>query len=114
MTNNPPPDGRVAKWILLLTLFLVAAARIAAGQEVETEPAETSLYEKAKLASVEVLVDDHMDGSGWFVDGQGLLFTAAHVIGRPGRRIEVISPTIGRIEAQVVAVDLGHDLAMLR
>ncbi|MEE8452883.1 MAG: S1C family serine protease [Thermoguttaceae bacterium] len=113
MTENPPPDGRMAKWILLLTLFLVAAARIAAGQEVDNPPAET-LYEKAKAASVEILVDDHMGGSGWFADPQGLLFTASHVISRPGRRIEVLSPEVGRIDAQVVAVDLGHDLALLR
>ena len=31
MTQAPPPDGHVAKWILLLTLLLVLAARIAAG-----------------------------------------------------------------------------------
>jgi len=116
MTENRLPDGRVAKWVLLLTLFLVAAARIAAGQEADTQPTKQdgSLYEKAKLASVEILVDDHMGGSGWFADEQGLLFTAAHVIGRPGRRIEVLSLAVGRLEARVVAVDLGHDLALLR
>jgi len=31
MSENRPPDGRAAKWILLLTLFLVAAARIISG-----------------------------------------------------------------------------------
>ena len=94
MTETPLPDGRVAKWILLLTLLLALAARLAAGQEVGA-----GLYEKARQASVEILVDDHLDGSGWFADTKGMVFTAAHVIGRPGRRIEILSPAAGRLEA---------------
>ena len=31
MQQSPPRDGRTAKWILLLTLFLALAARLAAG-----------------------------------------------------------------------------------
>ena len=30
-TDRTPPDGRAAKWILLLFLLLVAAARLIAG-----------------------------------------------------------------------------------
>ena len=117
MTQPSERDGRVAKWVLLLTLLLVLAARIASGAENEPSvepcpPAE--LYESAKRASVEILVDGHLGGSGFFVDKEGLLLTAAHMIGRPGLRVEILSPTAGRIKAEVVAVDLGHDLALLR
>jgi len=117
--QTPPPDGSVAKWILLLTLLIALAARVVAGQETagqETavEPSEPGLYEKAKQASVVILGDDHLDGSGWFADSEGLLFTAAHVVRRPDHRIEVVSPAVGRLEAKVVAVDLGHDLALLQ
>jgi hypothetical protein len=31
MTRTPPADGRVAKWILLLTLVLVLALRLVTG-----------------------------------------------------------------------------------
>ncbi len=109
MNNSPLPDGRVVKWIVLLTLLLTLAARLAAGQEV----AERSVYQTAKAATVEILGNDHLDGSGWFVDPQGLVITAAHVIAQPDRRIEILSPTIGRLEAKLLAVDMGHDLALL-
>ena len=33
MSETPPPDGRVAKWVLLLTIALVLLARLVAGQE---------------------------------------------------------------------------------
>lgn len=114
MTQTPPPDGRVAKWILLLTLLLALAARLAAGGQAAAEKPVAELYKQAKLASVEVLVDDHLAGSGFFADKQGLVLTAAHVIGRPGRRLEILSPAAGRLEAKLLAVDLGQDLALLR
>ncbi len=114
MRESPPPDGRTAKWILLLTIFLVLMARLASGQETATQKPNAGLDATAKQASVEVLVDDHLDGSGWFADREGLFFTAAHVVGSPGRRIEILSPAVGRRKAHVVAVDLGHDLVLLQ
>jgi serine protease Do len=116
---------------------LVVAARLATGQEpapggsppsdapATAEPAAEPtpppcdsstavLYQKLKEASVEVMVDDHLNGSGFFVDGKGLLMTAAHVIDRPDRRFEILSTAAGRVDIEVVAVDLGHDLALLR
>ena len=117
MAQAPPPDGRVAKWILLLTLLLATAARLAAGQEPAAEEAKeagAALYEKAKRASVEVLVDGHLAGTGWFADSQGLVLTAAHMIDRPGCNIELLSPVAGRVEVKLLAVDLGHDLALLQ
>lgn len=72
------------------------------------------IYQRAKDAAVEVLVDDHLEGSGCFVSAEGLIATAAHVIGDPGRRVEVLTAQAGRRDAQVVAVDAGHDVALLR
>ncbi len=72
------------------------------------------VYAAVKAAALEVLVEDHLDGSGWFASDDGLAFTAAHVIGSPGRRVEIRSPAVGRRAAEVLAVDLGHDLALLR
>jgi len=70
------------------------------------------LYERARRASLEILVDDHLVGSGWFADPKGLAMTAAHVVWS-GRRIEVLSPEAGRLAARLVAVDRGRDIALL-
>jgi S1-C subfamily serine protease len=78
------------------------------------KPPDTSLYEKAKAATVEVLVNGHLNGSGCFVDPKGIVLTAAHVIEEPGRRIEVNNSRTGRLGATVLAVDLGHDMALLK
>jgi S1-C subfamily serine protease len=72
------------------------------------------IYEQAKRASVEILVDGHHGGSGCFVSDGGLVLTAAHIAGRPGRKLEVLTPDGGRLKATAVAVDLGHDLILLR
>lgn len=71
------------------------------------------LYATAQAASVEVLTNGHLAGSGWFTSPQGLIFTAAHLIkGLP--EIEIISPDAGRLPAFLVATDLAADLALLK
>jgi S1-C subfamily serine protease len=86
-----------------------AIAATAAGGD-DLSPAA---YEKAKSATVEVLVNGHLNGSGWIADAKGLILTAGHVVEQPDRRFEVMSPGIGRKDAKLLAVDLGHDLALL-
>jgi len=73
-----------------------------------------ALYAQTRQALVDVLVNGRLEGSGFCVDAGGLLFTAAHVIGEPGRRLQVLTSADRRLDAEVVAVDLGHDLALLR
>ena len=74
----------------------------------------TSLYDLTRKGAVEILADGRLEGSGWFVDSSGLVMTADHVIGLPGKTIEIVSHSVGRVEAQVVAVDRAHDLALLQ
>lgn len=66
-----------------------------------------------RAASLEILVDGRLAGSGGFISPAGLALTAAHVV-RGGRRLEVLSPVAGRLGARVVATDSGHDLALLQ
>jgi serine protease Do len=106
-------DRRLGRGLFLTVSLLLIAAPMA-GRSAEADSARASLYEKAKRASLEILVDDHLAGTAVFVDDQGLVLTAAHVLGRPGRRVEVLSPVADRQKAEVVAVDLGHDLALLK
>ncbi|MCK5001341.1 MAG: serine protease [Anaerohalosphaera sp.] len=72
------------------------------------------LYENARNCAVEILVDGHLAGSGWFVDSSGIVMTADHVVGSPGKEIEIMSQKIERTKADVIAVDRGHDLALLK
>lgn len=98
----------------LLFLFALPIAGLWAAEPGGDLAAPGELYARINQASLEVLVDDHLNGSGSLIAADGLAITAAHVIGRPGARVEVLSPVAGRRNAEVVAVDLGHDLALLR
>lgn len=68
--------------------------------------------DRLAAASLELLNDGRLTGSGSFVTAYGLALTAAHSI-RGAHRLEVLSPEAGRLEAKVVATDIGHDLALL-
>ncbi len=80
------------------------------------EPTKTLevIYQEARQASVDLLVEGHHAGTGCFVDQQGLIISALHILARPGRKVEAVSPTLGRVPVETVAVDMGHDLVLLR
>jgi S1-C subfamily serine protease len=80
------------------------------------EPARTleAIYQQAQQASVDLLVEGHHAGTGCFVDRQGLIISALHILARPGRKVEAVSPALGRFPVETVAVDMGHDLVLLR
>jgi serine protease Do len=75
---------------------------------------DPALYERAVQASLEVLEDDRFGGSGFIIDPTGLAITAAHVVNEPHRRLEVRSPAAGRLRVQVLARDVGNDVALLQ
>jgi S1-C subfamily serine protease len=72
------------------------------------------LYQAVRRASVSILVNGRHQGSGFFADAEGLIVTAAHVIRGKDEGIEVLSPVAGRLPAEKVAVDMGHDIGLLR
>ncbi len=104
--------SRTALWCFPLAVALMAGS--ARAQSKVDNSVATKVYQRAKAAGVEVLVEGHLSGSGWFADKSGLVMTAAHVIEKPGRRLEINSPSLNRLPAKVIAVDLGHDLALLK
>jgi len=73
-----------------------------------------ALFETVQRASVFVLANGRHTGSGFFVAPDGLVATAAHMVKAKAGEIEVVSPVVGRRRAERVAVDFGHDLALLR
>ena len=77
-------------------------------------PAGESLYIRLQRASVEILIDGRMTGSGCFVSSDGVVLTACHVVKDKGKDIEIVSPVVGRMSARRIATDRGHDLALLR
>lgn len=91
--------------------FAISAVCVAADS---AEKSVEAIYQEARQAAVEVLVDGHLGGSGCFVEPSGLIVTAAHVLDRPGRDIEVLISDGSRIPARFIAADLGHDLVLLR
>lgn len=93
---------------LFVILFSFFYAPIAFSIPLQKE----AIYQKLRDASLEVLVDGQLRGSGWFVAPHGLALTAAHLLKGSGQ-IEVLTPVEGRLRAKLVAVDLGHDLALL-
>lgn len=90
-------------------LLLLHCAPLLSADELRGEA-----YERLKKAFVEILVEDHLDGSGWIADSEGLVVTAAHVVNTPGKRVEIMSPAVGRVEAKVIAIDRGNDTAVLK
>lgn len=99
--------NRLLVWLACGGWF--AASALAGGQT-----SVEKLYATASRAAFEVLVDERLAGSGWFAAAEGLGFTAAHVVERPGRKVEVMSPEAGRLAAAVLAVNRGDDLALLK
>jgi len=73
-----------------------------------------SIYRRCEAACVEVLVNGHHSGSGWFARADGLVVTAAHIFERRDGDLEVVSPGRGRLACSLLAVDRGHDIALLK
>jgi len=112
----PPRSVRPAAIRGLCSVLIFAAlcsATAAQPPAADAPVAVGQIYQQAKRACVEILVDDHLAGTGTIVAPKGVVLTAAHLLGQPEVRVEVLSPELGRVEAKLLAVDLGHDLLLL-
>ena len=69
--------------------------------------------QKLQAASVEILVNGRLAGSGCVASADGRVLTANHVAPKDGVKLEILSLTLGRHPAKVVARDRGHDLLLL-
>ncbi len=78
-----------------------------------TQDALADVYQLADEACFELLIENHLTGSGVVVDATGVALTVAHAV-RGHAEIEIRSRQLGRLPAQVVALDLGHDIALLQ
>ena len=69
--------------------------------------------ERVRPAAVEILIDGRLELSGWLADAEGHVVTAAHGVTGHTNGFTVLWAG-GRFEADVVALDSAHDLALLR
>lgn len=96
---RPPPPSLSA---CLAALFLLSAC--SNRQRVPDE---------AYQACVEVLVNGHLEASGWFCDPDGHVITAGHAARHKGT-YEILWPDHGRFPATVLGWDPGHDVGLLK
>ena len=78
------------------------------------KPSPSGIYHSVNAASVEILVDGRIEGSGWFAASDGYIITAAHAVNKTNAcNVEIISGSAGRLPAEIVAKDNGNDIALL-
>ncbi len=104
---------------ILLSICACASPKSAPASPIvvqdERVPQDRSvLYEQVTQACVEILSEGHLAGSGWFCSPDGLVMTAGHVMEKPDMDLEVIAAPDKRYKAHLVALDRGHDLALLQ
>ena len=101
----------------LSLLSLVSACLIGCAT---SEPRRTGVlsgaetYARARAASAEILIDGHLDASGWLASADGLVVSAAHAFLKTKMAIEVRLADGERLPARLIALDRGHDLALLQ
>ena len=71
-----------------------------------------NLYRRAVGASIEMLVNGRIAGTGTLIDANGTVLTACHVI-RTGERYEARSTSFKRLPLKLLCTDRSHDLALL-
>jgi S1-C subfamily serine protease len=98
--------------ISCLWMVLLWAGALAAGPKPPS--ATEKIYRRCEAACVEVLVNGRHSGSGWFARADGLLVTAAHLFDRRDAVVEVVLSGGNRLACSLVAIDRGHDIAVLK
>jgi serine protease Do len=97
----------LSSWIIA-TLWIGVVVGCAAPQP------QPVVYAKLKEASVEILMNGRLAGSGSVVDAQGHVLIANHMVPGDGAKVEAQSTTLGRHSIKIVARDRAHDLVLLK
>ena len=136
ITTHAAPSGALAAWLERIAPATRSVLRGPLGTfeltEANAQPAydneelnNIAVYKKALPSVVNITstavafnffygpVPQQGQGSGFIIDKQGLILTNNHVIDN-AQRVEVTLNDQHKYKADVIAVDKGHDLALLR
>ena len=91
----------------LLAMLVVMMATTARAEWTEAD------YDRVRSATVEILIDGQLCGNGCLIDSEGFVLSSGHLFPEPSTRIEILSIAIGRHDAKLIAIDRGHDLALI-
>ena len=94
------------------TKLAISLSLFALGMLCHAADKKPNLYRRAVDASVELLVNGRLAGTGALVDANGTVLTACHVI-RTGERYEARSPSLKRLPLELICTDRSHDIALL-
>jgi serine protease Do len=92
---------------LIFAVFFTFATLLCQGAE-----RASGIYRRAVAASVEILVNGRIAGTGAVVDANGTVLTACHVT-RTGDHYEARSSSLKRVPLELICTDRSHDLALL-
>lgn len=101
---------------VVLVLWLALPARADAPEVqplLQLEAAVQAVVDRAAPMTVAVQVGA-ATGSGVVVSGDGVILTAGHVSGRPGRSVTVIFPDGTRARGRTLGSNIGLDCGMMR
>ena len=94
---------------------LVLALSAWAGSQVMSDAAGSeALYRQVQAAAVEILCRGQLAGGGWLADKEGHIITACHAVQGGPTNLEIMTAGGRRVPAELLQVDGGHDLAVLR
>lgn len=80
---------------------------------ISLEKQQTKVAEKVNLVTVN-LQHDNTQGSGVIITGEGHVLTAAHVAGRPGKKINIILHDGTRVEGVSMGVNRDMDAGLVQ
>lgn len=98
---------RFGQWALALLVVLVGS-RSSVGAASLSE-----VYRRCLVACPEVLIGGRHAGTAWVAEADGSVITAAHLFEQRQPAIELLFADGQRVGARLVAVDRGHDVALL-
>ena len=95
-----------------LLLIMVLALHPAFSEERKAKPTLGQLHDRMAEASFEILINGRLEGTGFLIDQEGHAATVWHAAKRKGK-LEVRSQNLGRLSANIIAHDRGHDLTLI-
>ena len=109
MSNN-----RIGPCFSIIVLSACILTGLLTGCSYARQTSVSKLAEQLSRTSVEILSGKQIVCSGSFVSSDGYVLTCAHFLSGPEMKIGVLSQAFGRYSADLIAVDKGHDLALLK